>query len=94
MLPTNRICIHPGEMLKKEWVEELNINKKAFAILLKISERDLQSFLDGKRSCSPQLAATLARTLGTTQEFWMNLQDTYNKRAGRKALSRALIPGR
>lgn len=94
MLPTNRLCIHPGEILKKEWFDPLNINKKAFAILFKISERDLQDFLDGRLSCSTKMAEALARTLGTTKEFWINLQVNYNNQAGKKALLKALIPGK
>lgn len=93
MLPTNRVIFsHPGRILNREWFEPLDINKKAFAILFRISENDLQDFLDGKLSCSPKMAEGLARTLGTTKEFWLNLQENYNKRVGRETLLKALIP--
>ena len=62
--------IHPGEILKKEFLEPLSIT--ATGSLNELVMRD--------RSVSSGLAMELSILLNTTPEFWLNLQSTYDRR--------------
>lgn len=72
-------AFHPGYYVE-EAIQDMNISKNDFAKRLRISEKTLSLFIDGKIDISYDLASKLSIVLGTNIKFWFNLQRTYNKK--------------
>ncbi len=78
MLPKNRTTTHPGEILLHEFLEPLEISQSEFARHLDISIQRVNELIRGKRGVTPDTAWLLSKALGTSPEFWMNLQVNYD----------------
>ncbi len=63
-----------GEMLNEEFLAPLGLTQKAFAEHLGLDVKTINRIVNGKTSITPALALKMASALGTTAEFWMNLQ--------------------
>lgn len=74
MLPKNRIPTHPGKMLLEEFLTPLGITQVALAAHLGVPVQRVNELVRGKRGVTPETAWLLAGALGTTPEFWINLQ--------------------
>lgn len=72
-------AIHPGEHLRDE-LDEIGLSARAFARLLDIPVNRVTQILNGQRGISADTALRLSRYFGTSAEFWMNLQQTYELR--------------
>ena len=68
--------IHPGEFLR-ETLDELGLTQAAFADALGISPMRVSHLLKGDRPVTAELALRLARALGQTPQYWLNLQTSY-----------------
>lgn len=66
---------HPGEVLREDFLVPLGITQTAFAARLGISLQRLNDLLCGRRGVTVDTALRLARVLGTSAQFWINLQD-------------------
>ena len=71
-----RTPIHPGEILIDE-LEELDLSAAKLARDLEVPPNRISQILAGKRNISADTALRLGRYFGTTPDFWMNLQKTY-----------------
>lgn len=71
--------VHPGEILREE-LEALDISANAFAAALDVPGNRITAILKGQRGITADTALRLSRYLGTTAEFWLNLQKTYELR--------------
>lgn len=69
--------IHPGEILKDE-LNELDLSANAFARELAVPVNRITSIINGKRSITADTALRLSLFFGTTPEFWLNLQTSYD----------------
>jgi len=69
---------HPGEMLLEEFLKPLGITQVAFAAHIGVSFKRINEIVNGRRAITPQTAWLLSKALGTTPQFWMNLQTTYD----------------
>lgn len=69
--------IHPGEILKDE-LSELDLSATAFAKCLSVSVNRITSILKGTRAITADTALRLACFFGTSPEFWLNLQLSYD----------------
>jgi addiction module HigA family antidote len=65
-------------MLLEEFLKPMNISQVAFAEHLGVSFKRVNEIVNGKRSVSPETAWLLAQALGTSPQFWMNLQAIYD----------------
>lgn len=79
MIKNNMRPVHPGEVLRDE-LDALKMSAKAFAEALDVSSGRIAAILNGRRGVTADTALRLARYLGTTAEFWMNLQKTFELR--------------
>src|SRR4051794_35932444 len=70
-------AVHPGEILKEEFLKPLRITNYRLAKHLDIQRQAVGDIVLGKRGISAEMAVRLARFFGTTPEFWMNLQAAY-----------------
>ena len=73
-----RAPIHPGEILKMEFLDELNLSAYALAKALHVPTNRMTGIINGERSITAETALRLARFFGTTPEFWLNLQTHYD----------------
>ena len=70
-------AIHPGEILKGE-LEELNLSANAFAKALVVPTNRITAILNKQRGITADTALRLARFFGSTPDFWMSLQSSYD----------------
>ena len=78
MIPENRIPTHPGEVLLEEFLIPLGISQAAFARHIGVSAQHINEVVRRKRGITPTTAWLFAQAFGTTPEFWINLQSTYD----------------
>lgn len=78
MLPENRVATHPGEILKEEFLGPLSITQVAFARHVGVPVQRINEIVRGKRGITPETAWLFSQALGTTPQFWMNLQSAYD----------------
>ncbi|PAA30821.1 addiction module antidote protein, HigA family [Pseudomonas fragi] len=72
--------VHPGEVLKEEYLEPLSLSSAALARALGVSTPTVNDIVLQRRGVSADMALRLSICLGTTPEFWLNLQTTYDLR--------------
>ncbi len=70
--------IHPGEILREEFLEPLGLNPHKVSIALRVSAPTVHEIVREKRAISPDMALRLAHYFDTTAEFWLNLQARYD----------------
>jgi len=73
-----RLKVHPGEIIKHEFLEPLGISATALARVSGIPANRLTEIIAGRRSVTADTAIRLARYLGTSVDLWLNLQDNYD----------------
>jgi addiction module HigA family antidote len=78
MIPTNRIPSHPGEILREEFLEPLEIPQTRLAEHLEVSVQRVNELVNGKRGITADTAQRLAAAFKTSPEFWMNLQTQHD----------------
>jgi antitoxin HigA-1 len=78
MLPKNRQPTHPGEIIRYEYLDELNMTQQQLADAIGITRVRINEIILGKRSLTPDTAFRLARFFNTTPEFWIGLQTNFD----------------
>lgn len=73
-----RPSTHPGEILKEEFAKPLGLTQERMSKDLDIGIKTLSEIYNGKRGISPLMALKLSKYFGTSYEFWMNLQSSYD----------------
>lgn len=76
----------PGEILAEEFLDPLHISQYSLAKAMGVPQTRISEIVRGKRSISAETALRLAHVLGTTPEFWLNLQTDYDLRRARALL--------
>ena len=69
--------IHPGEILREEFMEPLGLSQNKLAEALGVDAGRINRIVTGKCSITADTALRLAKYFGTTPELWMNLQSQY-----------------
>lgn len=77
-LPKNRRPTHPGDMLRSEFLGPLGVSQRDFAERIRVSYVRLNELVNGRRGVTPDTALRLAKALGTSPEFWLNLQQSWD----------------
>jgi addiction module HigA family antidote len=70
--------IHPGEILREEFLVPLHRSAHALALELKVAAPRINDIVRERRAITPNTALRLARYFGTTPDFWLNLQTAYD----------------
>jgi addiction module HigA family antidote len=78
--------IHPGEILKEEFLIPLGMTAHALALELKVPAPRINDIVRERRAVSPDTALRLARYFGTTPDFWLNLQTSYELKVAEREL--------
>jgi addiction module HigA family antidote len=81
MSAQNRMrAIHPGEILREEYLLPLDMSANALATALDVPANRITTILNGDRALTADTALRLAKFFGTTPDFWLNLQVQYELR--------------
>ena len=76
--------IHPGEVLKEEFLEPMGISVYRVSKETGLSQTRLSQVIKGKRRMSAETAVKLGKFFDMEPEFWMNLQSMYDIEDARK----------
>ena len=70
--------IHPGQVLREEFLAPLGLSAHALSQALRVPAPRVNDIVRQRRSVTPDTALRLARHFGTTAQFWINLQASYD----------------
>ena len=70
--------IHPGEILAEDILPELGMNANQVGEALGVPANRISEILRGRRNITADTALRLGRWLGSSPQFWMNLQRAYD----------------
>lgn len=76
--------LHPGEVLLEEFLIPLDISQHKLAISMRVAQQKINDIVRGRRSITPDTAIRLAIALGTSAEFWVNLQSDFDLECARE----------
>ena len=74
----HRAPLHPGEILRQQFMADFGVSINRVARDLRVPPGRIGEIVNERRAITPDTALRLARYFGTTAEFWMNLQSTYD----------------
>lgn len=90
--------VHPGEILREEFMAPLSLSANALARALGLTAARVNDIAREHRGITADTALRLARYFGTTPDFWMNLQKSYElevaSRESGAAIERKIQPRR
>ncbi len=78
MLPRSRIPSHPGLVLAEDFLKPLGRTQVAFAAHVRVPVQRINEIVRGKRGVTAETAWLLAQALGTSPQFWLNLQANHD----------------
>lgn len=84
-MKNNMRPIHPGEILRDEYLVPLGLSANALAQILGVPANRISGIVGGKRSVTADTALRLARALETSPEMWLNLQQAFDLRTAQRA---------
>ncbi len=70
--------IHPGEILREEFLSPLGIPAYRLSKELFIPQSRISEILKGKRRVTADTALRLSAFFGNSAKFWLNLQQDYD----------------
>lgn len=82
--------ITPGEILNEEFLEPLGLSQYRLATDIGVPPRRINEIVHGTRRISANTALRLARYFGTSERFFLNLQDNYDLEAEKERLGETL----
>jgi addiction module HigA family antidote len=69
--------IHPGEILREEFLIPLGLSAHALSAALHVPVPLIRDIIRERRAVTPDVALRLARYFDTTAQFWLNLQSSF-----------------
>ncbi|WP_297528828.1 HigA family addiction module antitoxin [Thiohalobacter sp.] len=78
--------IHPGEILRKDFLEPLGISINRLARDIAVSPGRVSEIVNGKRGISADTALRLSRYFGVSPELWLGLQSEYDLRVAKQTV--------
>ncbi|MGA7991615.1 MAG: HigA family addiction module antitoxin [Thermoanaerobaculia bacterium] len=90
-MPSSRLsAVHPGEVLRAEFLEPFGLSQYRLAKETRVPPRRINEIVLGKRGITADTALRLARFFGTSERFWLNLQVRYDLEVERDHLGNRL----
>ena len=77
--------IHPGEILRLEFLEPLDITPYRLSKDINVAQTRISEILAEKRSITADTALRLSKYFGNSAQFWLNLQTQYDLRQAQEA---------
>jgi addiction module HigA family antidote len=82
--------IHPGEILRAEFMQPLKLSMNRLALDLCVPVTRIAEIVHERRGITPDTALRLARYFDTSATFWLNLQSAYDLEVAQDKLSRTI----
>ncbi len=82
--------IHPGEILREEYMLPLGLSANALARALRVTPARINDIVRGRRAITADTALRLARYFGTDARSWMNLQSIHDLRVAEIAKAKRI----
>ncbi len=82
--------IHPGEILRAEFMEPLRLSMNRLALDLRVPVTRIAEIVHERRGITPDTALRLARYFNTSPGFWLNLQSAFDLEIAQDKLSRTI----
>ena len=82
--------VHPGEVLKHDFMEPFALSSNALARAIRVTPARINEIVRGRRGITAETALRLARYFGTDAQSWMNLQDRYELAVAKSRVEDAL----
>lgn len=82
--------VHPGEVLKSDFLDELDLTAYRLAKDLRIQKSRISAIVNAQRAISADTALRLSRYFGNSAEFWLNLQSDYDLELIRRSTSKQI----
>lgn len=97
MTPVNGMRpIHPGEILREDFLEPLHMSVNALALALRVPSTRLHEIVKERRAVTPDTALRLARYFGGDAQSWLNLQSAFDLRRAelesRSVIEQEVVP--
>lgn len=89
-MPNRMRPIHPGEILREEYLLPLDLSANRLAQALEVPTNRITEIVAQRRGLTADTALRLARYFDTSPELWMNLQKAYELRMAEAAIGAAL----
>ena len=70
--------VHPGDILRRDFLEPLNLSAYKLAKELGVSIPTVNEIVRRRRAVTAEMALRLSRYFGTTAQLWQNLQSQYD----------------
>ena len=77
-IPTHRQPTHPGEMLLEEFLEPMGLSQRALAEGIGVPYQRVNELVNRRRGVTPSTALCMGKFLGTSADFWLNLQQRWD----------------
>ena len=77
------VAIHPGEHIQDFYEDDDGFSVSVLASEAGLREHELQAFIDGKASVTPEIANGLSKVLASEPKWWINLQTLYEQEKAR-----------
>jgi len=82
--------IHPGDVLLHEFLKPMAISQNRLARDISVPPRRINEIVLGKRSVTADTALRLARYFGSSEKFWLGLQDDYDLELAKEKLGKSI----
>jgi addiction module HigA family antidote len=82
--------VHPGEILREQFLIPMSLSANRLARELHVSPPTVNDIVLERRAVTAEMAVRFARFFGTTEQFWLNLQDAYAVGQAKEHLAVAL----
>ncbi len=82
--------IHPGEVLREEFLGPLGMTAHALAQALRVPAPRINDLVRERRGVTPDTALRLARYFDTTPQFWLNLQASYELKIASREMGKRI----
>lgn len=82
--------IHPGAILRQEYLEAYRLSANALAKLLKVPPSRINDIVLERRGITPDTALRLARFFGGDPQSWLNLQLAYDLKVASRESAKAI----
>ena len=70
-------AIHPGEFLREDFMKPMGLSANGLAIALRVPVTRITEIIRERRGITAETAVRFSQYFGTTPEFWMNMQKSY-----------------
>ena len=82
--------IHPGEILREDFMTPLGISMNRLALNLRVPVTRIAEIVHERRGVTPDTALRLGRYFNTSARFWMNAQSSYDLEVAQDELQRTI----